>query len=257
MNQHDFDHAARAWLEDGPDRMSDRAVLSTLEEIHTTRQRRAVWSAWRVTPVNIFARVTIAAVIVVAVGLLAGNVLRRPADGSNVGGASPSPTPFQFMDFPPMTRSFVSPTNGFSFNYNRGLEPATGLWDPVNDTQADDGFDVVETGFSAYFMAASTPIPDGVSIDAWVDQYISPGGWLQHPGRCGPSRSQQAEITIDGRSGRIAECEARIEATVVAGGRLYLFTLLHRRPADARELFDAFVATIDLRPEDAAHPASP
>jgi hypothetical protein len=42
-------------------------------------------------------------------------------------------------------------------------------------------------------------------------------------GGCGGPRSQQAEITIDGQSGRIAECpkttEAdvnRIEATVVA-----------------------------------------
>ena len=47
----------------------------------------------------------------------------------------------------------------------------------------------------------------------------------------------------------------RIEATVVAGGRLYLFVLLHDR-SDARAFFDAWVATIDLRPEDAAVPSS-
>ena len=63
-------------------------------------------------------------------------------------------------------------------------------------------------------------------------------------------RSQQAEITIDGQSGRISECPNRIEATVVAGGRLYLFTLAHDR-SDARAVFDAFVATIDLTPETA------
>ena len=57
MNDNEFDLAARAWLEDGPTRMSDRAVLSALEEIHTTRQRRAMWPAWRATPVSIFARV--------------------------------------------------------------------------------------------------------------------------------------------------------------------------------------------------------
>ena len=37
-----------------------------------------------------------------------------------------------------------------------------------------------------------------------------------------------------GRPGRISECaepqRGRIEATVVAGGRLYLFTLLHYAP---------------------------
>ncbi len=47
----------------------------------------------------------------------------------------------------------------------------------------------------------------------------------------------------------------QIEATVVAGGRLYLFMLGDTR-RDARAWFDAWVATIDLRPEDAALPSS-
>jgi hypothetical protein len=66
-------------------------------------------------------------------------------------------------------------------------------------------------------------------------------------------RSQQAEITIDGQSGRVAECAIRIEATVVAGGRLYLF-VLYRDGRDAMAMFDAWVATIDLTPETAAVP---
>ena len=69
-------------------------------------------------------------------------------------------------------------------------------------------------------------------------------------GGCAVPRSQQAEITIDGQPGRISECPNQIEATVVAGGRLYLFSLLHDR-ADARAVFDAFAATIDLTPETA------
>ncbi len=165
------------------------------------------------------------------------------------------------VDVPGLTSTFVSPTNGFSFDYDdRGaLAPATELWDPVNH-QLDgndydsyphpEGFDGLETGSGAYFLAASTPIPDGVSIDEWVDEDVLSAG-------CGVPRREQAEITIDGQAGRIAECaepqRGRIEATVVAGGRLYLFTLLHDRP-DARAFFDAWVATIDLRPETAAVP---
>ena len=99
---------------------------------------------------------------------------------------------------------------------------------------------------SAYFVGASTEIPDGVSIDEWYDEYVSPSG-------CGVPRSQQPEITIDGRLGRIAECPNQIEATVVAGGRLYLFMLAHER-SDARAFFDAWIATIDLTPETAAVP---
>ena len=51
------------------------------------------------------------------------------------------------------------------------------------------------------------------------------------------------------------DCPDEIEATVVAGGRLCLFTPLHDR-SDARAVFEAFAATIDLRPEDAAAPSS-
>ena len=106
MNENEFDLTARAWLDDGPTRMSDHALLSALEEIHTTRQRRALWPVWRATPVSIVARVTIAAVLVVAVGLLAITVVPRQPDGSNVGGPSPSPTPAQVIDFPNLTTTF-------------------------------------------------------------------------------------------------------------------------------------------------------
>lgn len=159
------------------------------------------------------------------------------------------------VDFP-MTKTFVSPTNGFSFKYLGGVTPARELWDPAKrvDRTNDDLFDVVETGQLAFFKAASTEIPEGVSIDEWVDEYVSPGA-------CSAPRSQQAEITIDGQSGRISECPKttatvnEIEATVVAGGRLYLFTLLSDRDRDdARAVFDAWAATIDLHPETAAVP---
>jgi hypothetical protein len=165
-------------------------------------------------------------------------------------------TPETAVDFPAMTTTFVSPTNGYSFKYRGGLAPATELWDPGSDN-TDDGVDGVETGHAAYFKGASAEIPDGVSIDEWVDRAArldDPGAIDEFsPGGCGGPRSQQAEITIDGQSGRISECPNEIEAAVVAGGRLYLFTLLHTR-SDARAWFDAWIATIDLTPETAAVP---
>jgi DNA-directed RNA polymerase specialized sigma24 family protein len=156
-------------------------------------------------------------------------------------------TPETAVDFPAMTKTFVSPTYGYSFKYFRGITPATEVWDPVNQQfdmsiNLDDRFDANETGNEAYFEGASTELPDGVSIDDWVDEYVSPGG-------CGVPRSQQAKITIDGKSGRMAQCD-HSEATVVAGGRLYLFI----GPADDRGWFEAWIATIDLTPETAAVP---
>ena len=257
MNENDFDLAARAWLDDGPTRMSDHALLSALEEIHTTRQRRAVWPAWRATPVSIFIRLATAAVLVV--GVLAITVVLRQPDGSSVGGPSPSPSAAQTVDFPDLTKTFVSPRNGFSIKHpdRVALTPARQLfgW----SKEVDDGFDVVDTGLGAVFKGASAGFDHvasaDISIDEAIDDLISGGDYIagkpgQSPGACGVPRSQQAEITIDGQSGRISECPNEIEATVVLGGRVYYFTLSHDR-SDARAVFDAFAATIDLTPETA------
>jgi hypothetical protein len=247
MTDNDFDRTARAWLEDGPSRISDRAVLSALEEIHTTRQRRAMWPAWRATPVSTFARLASAAVLVVAVGLIATIVAQRQPDGSNVG-ASPSPTPAQAVESPDLTETFVSARNGFSVKRpdTAVVTPASVMdgWDP-GDQQSDAGVDVIDFGRAAY-KGASIKGPEWEgSIEGFVDDIT--------PGACGATRSQQAEITIDGLSGWIAECPNEIDAIVVAGGRLYLFALRHDR-TDARAVFDAFAATIDLTPETAADP---
>jgi hypothetical protein len=159
-------------------------------------------------------------------------------------------TPETAVDFPAMPTTFVSPTYGYSYRYfdRGGLQPATGRWDPADDQvdtlQLDDRFDAVETGLGAYFVSASTAIPEGVSVDAWYDEHVAASG-------CGVPRRRQAELTIDAESGRVVECTNQVAATVVAGGRLYLFILGHSR-LDARAWFDAWVATIDLTPETAA-----
>ncbi len=252
MNDNDFDLVARAWLEDGPTRMSDRPLLSALDEIHTTRQRRAAWPARRATPVSIFARLASAAVLVVGVGLLAVFVLPRQHEG--VGGGSPSPSPAPSLDFPSLTTTFVSPRNGFSIKHpaNVAIAPATQILG--FGSRLDDGFDVLKTSVAATFKGGSTGTPDMENgfvvgsdtdtIDIWVDDR------LNDYGSCGVPRNQQAEIAIGGRAGRISECAGQIEATVIAGSRLYIFTLSHNR-SDARAVFDAFVATVDLTPETA------
>lgn len=162
-------------------------------------------------------------------------------------------TPETGVDFLGLTETFVSPTYGFTFGYIRGIRPATNRWDPDNqppgDRNLDHRFDAVETGYGAYLEGASTKLPDGVSVDGWVDEHVTP----RTAGGCGVPRDQQAEVTIDGQSGRVAACANQIEATVVAGGRLYLF-VVYRDGRDAMALFDAWIATIDLTPETAADP---
>jgi hypothetical protein len=119
------------------------------------------------------------------------------------------------VDFPNLTATFVSTRNGFSVKHpdTVALTPATDLWNPE---LADVGVDVVETGLAAVFKGALTGNPGSPSIDQFVDEYVNDVS----PGGCGVPRRQQAEITIDGRPGRVSECPNEIEATVEAGGRL-------------------------------------
>lgn len=171
-----------------------------------------------------------AAAVVVVIGSIA--VLTRAGDDQSISTAS-------------MTTTFVSPRNGFSINHPPGsvVTPAEQIWG------FDDSFDVVDTGSGTVFKGASTDaferVPE-VSLDRDIDESVSE----LLPDHCPFPRSQQAEITIDGQPGRIAECPNRVEATVVAGGRLYLFT----GPNDERGWFEAWITTIDLTPETAVVP---
>ena len=190
--------------------------------------------------------VTTMSMVVVGTAIVAGglSIGRELSNDEALPPANPD-SDATVVDFPDLTTTFVSPTNGFSVKHPDGavVTPANAKddWDG-GDAPADEGVDLVETGLAAAFKGASTEIPNGLSLDEWVDAFT--------PGVCGVPSSQQAEITIDGQSGRIAECPGEIDASVVAGGRVYLFTLLHDRK-DARAVFDAFAATIDLTPETA------
>lgn len=206
-----------------------------------TESKRPAWFA------------AVAASIVVIVGLVA--MLAARARDNDIGPATtPDATSPSGLPFPELTTTFVSPRMGFSVDYqDRGegtLTPATRPWGQFVGDRSDDGFDLIETGFAAMFKGTSTEVPGhDASIDVRIDEWLSDNETVA-PGRCGVPRDQQAEVTIDGRSGRIAECANRIEATVVAGERLYYFILLHER-TDARRVFDAFAATIHLTPQTA------
>jgi hypothetical protein len=94
MSDIDFDRTARLWLQDGPSQLADRVLEAALDEIHVTRQRRALWPAWRFPSMSIAIRVAaVAAVLVVAV---AGIRYFSPEDGG-VGhpqaSLSPLPSP--------------------------------------------------------------------------------------------------------------------------------------------------------------------
>ena len=91
MNENELDLTARAWLDDGPTRMSDRAVLSTLEEIHTTRQRRSWWPAWGSDRMETYAKLIAGAAAVLLVTVIGYQFL--PGNGGIGGRSTPTPSP--------------------------------------------------------------------------------------------------------------------------------------------------------------------
>ena len=148
MNENEFDRTARAWLDDGPTQMSDRAVLSALEEIHTTRQRRSpVAGVEGNTCEHVRPRGH-------RRGLRgrgrphcrqrrsapAGRIERRRPSRPRARPPTPRPARHhrRLMTCGSTSRTsqttFVSPTYGYSFKYldRGGLAPATERWDPVN-----------------------------------------------------------------------------------------------------------------------------
>jgi hypothetical protein len=168
--------------------------------------------------------------------------------------SAPSPTPTPVLS---MTKTFTSVNNGYGVGYPADwtVEPATSLWWPPAWAHSDDysGFDFIFAPADHHFRAASAVAPEGVVIDDWIDSYMTTAG----DNTCNPRRSTLPEITIDGQAGRIrTTCPNEVEATVVVGRRAYMFTLSSESDSpDKQAMFDAFAATIDLRPGGA--PAAP
>lgn len=76
-----------SWLRDDAHENAERLLLSALNEIDHTRQRRAWWPAWRFSDMNAFAKLLAATAAVVVVAVVGFNLL----PGSGAGGAPPSP----------------------------------------------------------------------------------------------------------------------------------------------------------------------
>jgi hypothetical protein len=156
----------------------------------------------------------------------------------------PTPTPSASSGLV-LTKTFASTRNAFSVGYpdDATIVPAIATWTPATPAEGYDAFDFVKSKHGGVFRAASAGAPSGVPVDGWIEEFITPSDGS----RCGPARSQLPVIVVDGATGRVrAGCD-EVEATVAIGQRVYLFTLFNESP-DARRIFDAFAATIDLRP---------
>jgi hypothetical protein len=242
-------------------------LRSALETIETTPQRRPVIRVpWRFPPMNTFAKVAIAAVVVIAIGAVGLSVL-RPSGSSNVGGqptASPSPSPsasfgpspsIAVASAPPLTETFTSERHGFTVSYPTGwvARPATDPWvtgvPDFGTTNGDVIYDAVLES-NLWIVIASQPLA-GKSAVQWVDDMLMQ---LSSADFCDTSSEP---VTIDGVQGQ--DCGSA--AAVATGDRGYMIKLYTSGddPAAVAAYDQAFrevIATLQLQPEDAVDTAA-
>ena len=255
---------------EAPPRAPDWVLRSALQAIDTTRQRRVVIRVpWRSTNMNTFAKVAIAAVVVIAVGALGLSVLRPPSS-SNVGGqpsASPSPSTSPSPTFgatiipepaPALTETFTSERHGFSVSYPAGwdtakaTEPWPGAGLPnFREPTGDFMFDPVLTDH-LFLSVASKPLA-GQGGAAWADEFLNA---MAANGDCGlPLES------ITTGFGPARQCAGGgIVATWAAdrGYVIWMYTSGDDPSAVAaydQAYFNDILATLQLKPEDAVDTA--
>ena len=103
MTDNEFERTARAWLDDGPNQISDRALQSTLDHIHVTRQRRSWGPARRFSSMGNSLRLVAGLAAVVLASLIGLTLLRGGSFGVGPGGPPPTPSPLPTPEPSPLT----------------------------------------------------------------------------------------------------------------------------------------------------------
>ncbi len=149
--ERDVTRIVHSWLRTDEHESADRVLDTVLELLDTTPQRRALWSARRITDMNTVAKLVVAAAAVVVIAVAGYNFL--PARGGVGGGPAasespsptpqPSPSPSPVAAFPPEGKlavglrhattgggvpySFSVPTAGWTSNGAYGIDKSTGI----------------------------------------------------------------------------------------------------------------------------------
>ena len=187
---HDLERrVAQFYAAEAPHRAPDRVLAQALATIDHTRQRRELGLVSRRSrTMNIYAKLAVAAVVVVAVGAV-GLTILQPGPGPSVGGpgsssspvpsASPSrsPSPSALPTPPPLTGTYTSAVHGISISYPAGwtTRPATDPgWVGEANFQSPGGDVLYDPVLEDHLFIGLASVPlDGQAGDAWVTAALS------------------------------------------------------------------------------------
>ena len=232
-------------------RLGARAGPRDHRQHHTAA--RAHPRAVEVPTMNSFAKLAVAAVVVIAVGRVGLAVLRpgpgptwavraarlHPRHRHRRHAASTSPGP-SVSPLPALTETFTSAMHGISVSYPSGwkLRPATEPWTSGHVLGDSTFADIIyeKESDSPFIAVASQPLA-GKTLDAWATDYLAQFS-------CVPTEP----VTVDGATGVLSDCPEGPHALVSVEGRGYLIWLYR---VDDPAWFPAILATVQLHPEDA------
>ena len=274
----DAERILDAYLAPGADRLPDRVIDAALSDIAQTPQRRALRVPWRFPTMNSYAKLAIAAVVVVVVAI-GGFALLRPGGSSAVGAAptaTPSPTSSASAA---LTRSpaaspspidtsgwvpFTSDRYGYTISYPPtlpGIPPCTvsaptvvgqALRDfrfgtdhwgtlPESTLTPLDSLVIGAQNCEIVFNGFAETIPGGTSVDDVISQSVGTEDPLGVPF----PTCESEPITIDGQPGRFDVCGDNVSlAVVIVGDRAYVF--IQGRGSVAKDLMLAQLSTVQL-----------
>ena len=253
----DLEHRVADFYASEPSlRAPDRVVTAVLATTGSIPQRRVLLRVpRRFPPMNTYAKLAIAAVVVIAIGALGLNVL-RPGPAPGVGGSprslqpsiSPSADP---SAPPPATATFDSTIHGISIAHPDGWVtiPATEPWRSITQLDKGPAMDhiwdpVIQDHLS--LNLASLPL-DGASGEAWATEFLA------DPGLSGACSVAPEAITVDGANGLL--CASLATAWTDDRGYIIWLYLSDDEPWLPRYYdtawFRGIVDGVDLRPEDA------
>jgi len=214
---------------------------------------------------NTFAKAAIAAIVVLAIGVVGLSAL-SPRTTSNVGGppsaspsASPSPSPSSSPVSsapPPLTSSFTSRIHGISMSYPAGwaTSEATQAWTGggVNIPSPDIDYLYDRQLFGDLFIGLASQPLGGKTGDQWVADFF------RNPESDCTAGTQQP-ITVAGATGSM--CDSQVAVSVADRG---YFIRLYTSGDQSwlGETYDAawfrqVLATVQFHPADATDPSAP
>jgi hypothetical protein len=274
----DAERILDAYLAPDNDRLPDRVIDAALTDIARTPQRRALRVPWRFPKMNSYAKLAVAALVVVVVAI-GGFALLRPGGSSGAGAAptaTPSPTPSASAApsrSAAASPSPIDPTGWVPFTSDRygytisyppnypGIPPCT-VSAPTVVSQAQRDFrfgtdvwgtlpESTPTPLDTFVMGANNcqiafdgfaeTIPAGTSVDDVISESVGTEDPLGVP----LPACESEPITLDGQPGRFDVCGDSVSlAVVIVGDRAYVF--VQGRGSVAKDLMLAQLSTVQL-----------